>query len=147
MDTDHFNLNKLINCLSYFICIVSVFVIITTVISIIPQKKECGIEWIEHNGLCYKLYLDLKWIDAINQCQKEHSSLLQVTDKDLEFFNKFGIGCIWMRNRITSNSTYTIESGGIEMSITFPVVTCTCYENSKIVPSDCDQEKPYICYR
>ncbi|AAR83634.1 CNPV288 C-type lectin-like protein [Canarypox virus] len=147
MDTDHFNLNKLINCLSYFICIVSVFVIITTVISIIPQKKECGIEWIEHNGLCYKLYLDLKWKDAIDQCHKEHSSLVQVTDKDVEFFNKFGIGCIWMRNRVTSNSTYTIESGGVEMSITFPVVTCACYENSKVVLSDCDQEKPYICYK
>ncbi|UWX11458.1 CRPV-349 [Crowpox virus] len=72
--------------------------------------------------------------------------MVQVTDKNVKFFNKSAIGCIWMRNRVSSNSTYTIESGGIKMSFTFPVVTCTCYENSKIVPYDCNQEKPYICY-
>ncbi|ARE67526.1 SWPV2-ORF274 [Shearwaterpox virus] len=147
MDNDHLNFNKIINYLSYFICITSVFVILTTVISVISRKRECDTGWIEYDSLCYKLYLDLKWKDAIDQCHKEHSSLVQVTDKDVEFFNKFGIGCIWMRNRVTSNSTYTIESGGVEMSITFPVVTCACYENSKVVLSDCDQEKPYICYK
>ncbi|QZW33623.1 C-type lectin-like protein [Magpiepox virus 2] len=34
--------DKIINYLSYFICITSVFVILTTVISIISRKRECG---------------------------------------------------------------------------------------------------------
>ncbi|QRI43006.1 C-type lectin-like protein [Cheloniid poxvirus 1] len=147
MDNDHLNFNKIINYLSYFICITSVFVILTTVISVISRKRECDTGWIEYDSLCYKLYLDLEWEDAFNKCDKEYSSLVQVTDKNVYFFNNVNVGCFWMKNKVVSNYTSVLKSGELEMSFTYPVVTCACYENNKIIPSDCKQNKSYVCYR
>ncbi|ARF02822.1 SWPV1-262 [Shearwaterpox virus] len=144
------NRNKLINYMLYCITAICTFVVLSILISvIILRKKECNIEWLEYNGNCYKLSFtkELTWDDAVRQCEEEYSSLAQVTEKNAEFFNKVNVGCFWLKNKVQSKSVTKAKYGSIEMSLTFPVITCACYNNNSVIPLKCDEYKPYVCYK